>query len=92
MAYKLGVGLLYISLHNLLKKRHGINRTISRKELFCELGKHFLIPKNLKEIIIIELIQMKLLQKVDRNNLELLECEFDLETDANKLYQLAGLF
>jgi hypothetical protein len=58
----------------------------------CELGKHFLIPKNLREVAIKELEQMKLIQKVDRDNIRLLECKIDIERNQNEFLQEMRLF
>jgi len=89
---KIKEGILYLSLHNLLRKKFGINTTITKKELFCELGKHFLVPKPLRSIVIIEMEKRKLLKEVDRRNVEILVCEIDLEKDQNKFYEQMGLF
>ena len=89
---KLNIGLLYLSLHNQLKRRAGINKTISRKDFFTILGKHFLIPKNIRIIVIQEMQERELIKQEDKENLLVLPYEIDLETDVNKLYQMAGLF
>jgi len=54
-------GLLYLGLHNQLVKKHGVNTIITRKEFFCKLGKHYLIP-------------MELVKKVNRDNIQILSC------------------
>ena len=87
----LKIGLLYISLHNQLVKRVGINKTLNRKDFFCIIGKHFLIPKNLRPIIIKEMENRELI-KQDNDNITVLNYDLDLEKDANKFYQMAGLF
>jgi hypothetical protein len=89
---RLNIGLLYLSLHNLLKKKIGVNRTITRKDFFTILGKHFLIPKNIRVCIVKEMELMKLIQKVDRDTLKVLSYDLDIETDANKFYQTLKLF
>ena len=89
---KLKVGLLYLGLHNQLVKKYGVNNLISRKEFFEKIGRHFLLPKNLRPIIIIEMTKKKLMKRIDRDNLQILDGGFDLEKDASKIYKLAGLY
>lgn len=89
---KLKIGLLYLSLHNQLIKRVGINRIINRKDFFCIIGKHFLIPKNLRYLIIKEMEYRKLINQITNDEIHILEYEFNLEKDANKFYQMVGLY
>ena len=88
----LEVGLLYLGLHNQLVKKFGVNHLISRKEFFEKIGRHFLLPKTLRPIIIIEMTEKKLIERVDRDNLRILKCNIDIEKDASKLYKLVGLY
>jgi len=85
-------GLLYISLHNQLKKKVGVNNYISKKGFFEILGRHFLIPKNIRVIIIKEMENRCLVKVIDPNTVQILSCEIDLENDVNKLYERAGLY
>jgi len=39
----------------------------------CELGKHFLVPKGLRPIVIKELEAMKLIKRLDRDNIQVLK-------------------
>jgi len=89
---KLNIGILYLGLHNQLIKKFGANCTLTRKQFFCKLGKHGQIPKNLRPIVIKEMSEKGLIERVDRDNLKVLECKIDLEKDTNKLYELAGCF
>jgi len=89
---KLKVCILYLSLHNHLKKSFGVNRIVTRKEIYCALGRHFLVPKNTRDLVINELINFSLIKKLDRDNLQIIDYELDIEQDASQLYKLAGLF
>jgi len=89
---KLEIGLLYLGLHNQLIKKFGVDHIITRKEFFCKLGKHGQIPKPLRPIVAIEMIEKKLIEKVDRDNIKILKCDIDIEKDASKLYKIAGLY
>ena len=91
MGEKLKIGLLYIGLHNQLKKKYGINCIFSRKELFCKLGKHSQLPKPLRHYIIEEMTKKRLLEKVNRDEVKLLPFEVDIETEPNKLYSFLDL-
>jgi len=86
------ITILYLCLHNLLKKRYGVNNTITKKELFCELGKHYLVPKKLRPIIIKEMEEVCLLKQESSGSITLLKCDIDLENDANKFYERFKIF
>jgi len=85
-------GILYLCLHNLLTRRYGIGIEITRKEFFCELGKHFLVPKKLRPIIIKEMEERELLKKEKDGKIVILNCNIDLENDANMFYEKFGIF
>lgn len=81
---KLDIKLLYLSLHCLLKNKYGVGNTISRKEFYGELGRHFLIPKNLRSVVMAELREMNLIKIKDRDNIILLDYDLDIKEDAHK--------
>ena len=84
--------LLYLALHNFLKKRFGTNRIVLRKDLYCELGRHFLIPRNLRDTSIKELEYMNIIKKIDKDKFKILDVKLNLEKDANRLFELWGIF
>jgi hypothetical protein len=88
----LNIALLYISLHNQLKKCVGLDRTISRKEVYTILGKHFLIPKNVRICVIKELELMNMIKKLDKNTIQVLDYNLDIERDVSKFYDTLNLF
>jgi len=88
----LNIGLLYLSLHNQLRKVIGINRVISRKDFFCILGKHFLIPKNVRACIVQEMVLMNLMEKLDKNTFKILDYDLNIEEDVNSFYKTLKLF
>lgn len=88
----ISLNLLYISLHNLLLRKVGTDRMMTQKELFCHLGKHFLIPGKIKPVILKEMQNLKMIEKVDRYKIKVLECKWDLEKDAQKFYEWAGIY
>jgi len=88
---EINIGILYISLHNLLRKKVGVNRTISRKDFYCILGKHFIIPKNLRCVAIKEMEIRGLVKQENAENIKILDHEYDLENDINKWYQKVGI-
>jgi hypothetical protein len=91
MESELDIGTLYISLHNLLRK-NTINGKVSRKQFYCILGKHFLIPKNIRCHTIKEMEKRNLVKWIDRDNLIILNYNIDTKQDADKLFQSVGLF
>jgi hypothetical protein len=88
----LNIGLLYLSLHNQLKHVVGLNRVISRKDFFCILGKHFLIPKNVRACIVQEMVLMNLMEKIDKNTFKILDYNLDIVRDVNSFYKTLKLF
>jgi len=86
----LKVGLLYLSLHNRLNKNSGRDKVITKKEFFCVIGKHFLVPKHLRYLIIKEMIDKNLIKK-EKDKLKILNTNLDLEKDTDKIYQLGNL-
>ena len=89
---QLNIGLLYISLHNLLKRRVGINRYISRKDFYTILGKHFLIPKNIRIVVIKEMEQRGLVKQETKNDIKILNCDLDMENNLSSWFQKVGIF
>jgi len=91
MKTKIQISLLYLSLHNQLVKKVGVNGIISRKDLFIKLAKHYLVPKNLREAVLKEMESMNLIKRQDRKNIKILKCDWDLEKDTHKFYRWVGL-
>lgn len=89
---QLSVGLLYLSLHNNLIKGFGINKKINRKEFLTKISRHFLLPKNLRPIIIKEMEERGLIKKVDRDHIIVLKQNINIEKDVVKIYRLAGIY
>jgi hypothetical protein len=89
---RLNIGLLYLSLHNQLTKSVGFNKVITRKEFFCILGKHFLIPKNIRVCVIKEMELMNLVKRLDKENIKILDCDINIEKDVSKFYNTLELF
>jgi hypothetical protein len=87
----LSVGILYLSFHNLLKRKIGLNRYTNRKEINAMLGRHFLVPKNLRIAVIKELKNMNLI-KEDTSGILIIDYKLDVSQDANKLFQMLKLF
>ena len=88
---KINKKILYLSFHNSIKKKFGVNRLISKEDIIIKLGRQFLVPKPLRIVALKELEEMNLLKKEDANNYKILDCEIDIE-DTNKFYQTIGLF
>ena len=92
-------GILYIVLHNILRKKcikkGGNNKKemmITKKEMFSILGESFHIPKNLRAVIIKEMEQRNLI-RIDNNiHVYILDIKLDVEEDLPKFYKKVGLF
>lgn len=88
----LKIGILYLGLHNQLLKKFGVGGVIKRKELFCKLGKHGQIPKKIRYLVIKEMEEKGLVKILNRDEIKILKIDIDIEKDANKLYQLSGIY
>lgn len=89
---ELEVGLLYLGLHSQFIKKFGANQIITRKKFFEKIGRFNHLKKDLRIIVLKEMEEKKLIERVDRDNIKILKLEIDLEKDKNKLYQIAGIF
>lgn len=92
MKKKISNKILYLSFHNSIKKKFGVNRFVTKKELMIKLGRQFLVPKNLRKVALKELENMKLIEKEDEKYFKILDFDLDLEKDVNKFYQNIGFF
>ena len=90
MKCKIKEGILYLSLHNVLVRAYP-EMVISRKIVHERLGRHFLIPKNLRDIVLKEMKEKGLLT-YDKRKVILNPLVVDLHSDAHKIYELAGLY
>ena len=88
---KKGLDVLYFSLYNHLKKKFGY-KPISKKDFFALLGRHFLIPKNLRIVVLEEMKEKELVEMIDKQNLRVAGIVIDLEDSARKFYQKMGFF
>jgi len=81
-------GLLYLALHNQLVKKYGVGMKVPRKEIFAKIGRHYMIPKSLRHIVIKEMESFNLLKILDRDNVLILNSKLNLERDYHKLLLL----
>jgi predicted transcriptional regulator len=88
MKEKLKIGLLYIAFHNILLKKFKVNSIIKRKEITREIGIHAHATFGIRDYIIQEMIEKRLLEKMNRDELKILPYDIDIETEHNKLYKM----
>ena len=88
---ELNIGILYISLYNQLKNNINMSRVISRGKFFTILGKHYLVPKPCRALVIKEMEQKQLIKCCSKETIEVLNCDYDL-TEPSKFYQMVGLY
>jgi hypothetical protein len=91
MKEKLKIGLLYLSLHNVLLKKYKVNSIIQRKEILRQIGIHAHATCGLRDYVIKEMIKKGLLEKVNRDELKILPFEVNIEEEPNKLYGFLDL-
>ena len=82
--------ILYLSFHNSLKKKFGVNKVIHKEEIIIKLGRQFLVPKNLRIKAVEELEKMGLIKKEDNDYFKILEGDFDLENNPQEFYKSIG--
>jgi hypothetical protein len=87
---KLDTKILYLAFHNSLKKVHG-NQLVKRKDIFSKLGRQYLVPKSLRASSLLEFEKMGLLKREDRDNVRILDFEFDIEKEPDKFIKAIGL-
>ena len=88
----INVGILYVSLYNLLRRKVGLNMHISRKEFYCILGKHFIVPKNLRCVAIKEMEQRGLIKQENSDRIKIINCDISLENNIDKWYRQVGIY
>jgi hypothetical protein len=88
---ELKVGILYIALHNQLKKKFGTNHIVPRKEIVIKLGRFQQLPRGLIPLLLKEMEERGLILKIDRDNIKILPCTLDIENNTTKFFELAGL-
>ena len=86
----LNVGILYISLYNQLKNHTNLSRIITKESFFTIIGKHYLVPKPLRTLVIKEMEERQLI-KCSKETIEILDCDYNLN-EPNKFYQMVGLY
>lgn len=89
---ELKIGILYIGLHNKFVQKFGTNAVITRKEFYEKIGRFQQLPKKIRPLLLKEMERMKLIERVNRDSVKILELNIDIEKDCNKLYELAGIF
>jgi len=83
--------VLYFSLHLHLKKKFGF-KPISKKDFYALLGRHFLIPKNLRICVLEEMKEMNLIEMIDKQNLRVAGTVINVDNAAKEFYQKMGFF
>lgn len=89
---KLSIGILYLGLHNQLVKKFGEGALISRKEFFIKIGRHGQIPHDIRYLVIKEMEEKNLIKIINRDTLQILKSNIDIEKDSKRLYNLAGIY
>lgn len=85
-------GLLYLSLHRALINKWGVNAEIRIKVFYHKVGEHFLVPKNLRPVILREMEEKNLLSRPNCRVIKILPSKVDLEKEANKISHFKGVF
>lgn len=84
-------GILYLALHNQLTKKYGCMSIIPTKDFLVKIARHGQIPKNLRQFVIKEMEEKELIKRINRDKIQILKIEIDLERDYKKFCELAGL-
>lgn len=82
----LDIGLLYLGLHNQLVKKFGVDTIIERKEFYEKIGRFQHLPKSLRIYVLKEMEKKKLVKRISRDKVQILELTIDLEKNPNELF------
>lgn len=90
----LEIGILYIGLYSLLKEKFGEGNIVTRKEFFCVLGKHFIVKKNLRPVVIKEMENREFIKRENKEDIRILKSDIDIEDEkcVHEIFKKAGIF
>lgn len=85
------IGLLYVGLHRQLVKKFGVGATITRKDFIVKVGRHYIMPKELRPLILREMVDKKLIERIDRDHLKILPLDESTINSREDLLNLYGI-
>jgi hypothetical protein len=89
---KSDLSVLYFSLYHHLKKKFGY-KPLSKRDFFALLGRHFLIPKPLRIVVLKEMEQRNLIEMVNKQNLRVRPgVVMNIEESASEFYRKMGFY
>ena len=87
----LDICVFYLCAHKRFAEKVGLSGIITNKDFCRILGEMYHIPKVLRVIIIKEMIKLKMIKEVDKQNIKILPLLIDPEININRFYEEAGI-
>lgn len=87
-------GILYLCMHKRIHEKFGKHGEVRKEILFRLFGEVYHVPKNLRPLVLKEMIEKKMLRPNGNNNSHLLILPLyaDPEVEYNKLYAELDFF
>jgi len=87
----LNICVFYLCAHKRFVEKVGLSGIITYKEFYRTLGEMYHIPKVLRIIIIKEMVKLKMIKEINKQNLKILPLIIDPEININRFYEEAGI-
>jgi len=88
-------GILYLVIHKKMEERVNMSRIYPKKDFFRMLGETFHVPKNMRIVVMKEMINKNLIEDLGtrrNNNLKVLKTDICIDKDVSKICQHVGMF
>jgi len=88
-------GILYLVIHKKMEERVNMSRIYPKKDFFRMLGETFHVPKNMRIVVMKEMINKNLIEDLGtrrNNNLKVLKTDICINKDVSKICQHVGMF
>lgn len=88
----LDICIFYLCVHKRINDKVGINRNMTKDNLYKILGEVYHIPKILRVVILKEMAKLKMLKEIDHRHIKVLPLLTDPEININRFYKEVGIF
>lgn len=89
---ELDICIFYLCVHKRIFEKVGLSGIMLKEKFYRLLGETYHIPKNLRVIILKEMVKYKMIEEVDKKCIKVSPLLIDPEVDTNKFYRQLGLF
>jgi hypothetical protein len=89
---ELDICIFYLCVHKRIHEKVGLSGFMLKENFYRLLGETYHIPKNLRVVILKEMVKYKMIEETDKRHIKVLPLMIDPEENANKFYDQLGLF